>query len=452
MPPAQRTLRRRFLLLTAVRWFPGGLMLPVLVLLLQARGLDLVTIGALFAMFSALVALLEVPTGGLADVVGRRQVSLASSLLTTSAFVMLALARESHAFAVALIVFAIGRALSSGPLQAWYVDAAQSIDPHVDLQPALAREGLVSSWAIGLGIVVGGLLPGLTGRISPGVPSTGSALLLTLTVPVWLAAVLLAGATATIAVLMTAPPKTQAQTSRRAGLRLVLNDVPRTVARSLNFARRDREVRAVLLSVAATGLVISATEVLAPAYFASLVVADPAYAATVYSGLLTAVFFASGFGSAAAPLIVRVCRGPMRGAAVALTVCGLAYALLGGSSGLVLAASGYIAVYLVLGAVDPLRLEQLHHRADQRERSTVLSLESMAQMLGGVVGALAVPLLAANFGYRTGWFACVAVALLAAAVVSGVGDARPRNISSSIEGDNSSTAAASPLPSLPAPH
>src|SRR4051794_19437499 len=100
---AQLALRRRFLVLTGVRWFPGALAMPVLVLLLQARGLQITTIGALFAMFSALVALLEVPTGGLADVVGRRPVLVASSMLSTTAFALLALARGPLAFAAALL-------------------------------------------------------------------------------------------------------------------------------------------------------------------------------------------------------------------------------------------------------------------------------------------------------------------------------------------------------------
>ncbi len=48
-PLAEKTARRRFLLISAMRWFPSGLVLPILVLLMVARGIDLVTIGTLFA-------------------------------------------------------------------------------------------------------------------------------------------------------------------------------------------------------------------------------------------------------------------------------------------------------------------------------------------------------------------------------------------------------------------
>ena len=67
-----RDLTRRYVVLTALHWFPVGLTVPVMVLLAQVRGLTLGEIGFMFAVFGILGALLELPTGGLADVLGRR--------------------------------------------------------------------------------------------------------------------------------------------------------------------------------------------------------------------------------------------------------------------------------------------------------------------------------------------------------------------------------------------
>ena len=38
------TVRRHYLVLAALRWFPVGLVIPVMVLLFRARGLDLAEI------------------------------------------------------------------------------------------------------------------------------------------------------------------------------------------------------------------------------------------------------------------------------------------------------------------------------------------------------------------------------------------------------------------------
>lgn len=420
---AAMTARRRFLLISAIRWFPGGLVLPILVLLMVARGIDLVTIGSLFAGFSALVALFELPTGGLADVVGRRPVFLGSAALNAVALAMLALARDAWQFGLALGVFGIGRALSSGPLHAWYVDAAQAADPNVDLQPALSREGLVSSVSLGSGILIGGLLPGAAARLYPDLPTVGHGLLLTLTIPVWIASALLALVTIALALLMIEDRTSAPLVGRSPTLRRVLSDVPFAMTQSLRFITKNRSVWVLLLSVFTTGFVISATEVLAPTFFAK-VVGDESRAAIVYGVLLTVVFFASGFGSAAAPSLSRRARGPMRGAAAAALLGALAYGALGAAHNAAVASTLFIVVYLALGAIDPLRQEQLHLRTRANERSSVLSVESMAQMLGGVVGSLTVPRLAAMYGFGPGWLACAAAGAICAALVLLVPDRR----------------------------
>jgi hypothetical protein len=63
--PGKR-LTRHFILLRALRWLPVGLVLPFLVLTPVARGLELGAVGAVFAIHSAVLIALEVPSGALA--------------------------------------------------------------------------------------------------------------------------------------------------------------------------------------------------------------------------------------------------------------------------------------------------------------------------------------------------------------------------------------------------
>ena len=72
---------RRYLVLTALRWLPVGISIPVTVLLALSRGLSLANVGLVFLVHSLLVAVLGLPTSGLADVVGRRPVLVASGVL-----------------------------------------------------------------------------------------------------------------------------------------------------------------------------------------------------------------------------------------------------------------------------------------------------------------------------------------------------------------------------------
>ena len=77
------------------------------------------------------------------------------------------------AFLLAWVLKAIGRALASGSLDAWFVDALQAADPNVDLQPALAKAGTFTLLALGAGTLVGGLVP----YLFTGLPPEGTAIL-----------------------------------------------------------------------------------------------------------------------------------------------------------------------------------------------------------------------------------------------------------------------------------
>ena len=67
---AQRTL----LLLTATRWFPVGLVIGLVTLLMLERGLSVGQVAVAIAAQGIVLLALELPTGGLADALGRRPV------------------------------------------------------------------------------------------------------------------------------------------------------------------------------------------------------------------------------------------------------------------------------------------------------------------------------------------------------------------------------------------
>ena len=70
------SIRTRYLVLHGLRWLPTGLMIPVFVLLALERGIGLAEIGVIFAVQGFVVLALELPTGGLADALGRKPVLL----------------------------------------------------------------------------------------------------------------------------------------------------------------------------------------------------------------------------------------------------------------------------------------------------------------------------------------------------------------------------------------
>ncbi|HET7763120.1 MAG TPA: MFS transporter, partial [Phycicoccus sp.] len=155
-PVTARRARQVLLLLSFTRWFPVGLTIGATTLLPLERGMSLAEIGVIFAMQGFVVLGLELPTGGFADALGRRPVLVASGIFAVVSGVVFLLAHSFAAFVVALLLQGVFRALDSGPLEAWYVDAAQADDPDVAVEEGLARAGTVLGIAIAVGAVISG--------------------------------------------------------------------------------------------------------------------------------------------------------------------------------------------------------------------------------------------------------------------------------------------------------
>ncbi|HET9757386.1 MAG TPA: MFS transporter, partial [Candidatus Limnocylindrales bacterium] len=153
-----RSARRRYLVLTALRWLPVGLLIPIFVLVPLSRGLTLTEIGVVFAVQGLVVLALELPTGGLSDSLGRRPVLLLAGVLAVVSMSIFTVAHTTPMFIVAMAFQGIYRALDSGPLEAWYVDATLASDPDAEIEHGLGRGSAVLSVAIALGALLSGAL------------------------------------------------------------------------------------------------------------------------------------------------------------------------------------------------------------------------------------------------------------------------------------------------------
>jgi len=402
-----QVLRRRFVALTFLRWFPTGLLIPVLVLLMVGRGLSLPTVGAVFAGYGVVTMLLELPTGSLADVVGRRTVLVLSELATITALFVIAFGQTVPVLLAGTMLAGVGRALDSGPLEAWYVDAAHAVDPLTDLKPALARAAAAGAVGLALGALAGGGIVAMSG-----LPSSGYTLLLSVSVPYLVSAgfgvVHLAGVLAWV--------HDPTGVVRPASWRLVLRDVPRTAVAGGRLVSSNRVLRRLSLRAAVMGVVLTTAEVLSPVQFEASIGPDG------YATLVTAAFLGTAAGSHLGPLVGRLSGGSGRGIVTA-TVLGAV-----GLAGLALpawwaAAAAYVFLYASLGLDEPLLGELLHAQTASDQRATVISVQSLVLQGGGTVGNLAVPVLAAVASFSVAWLvvaaACLSSALLAVGLPRG---------------------------------
>src|SRR5690606_27182283 len=160
--------RRAYYLVTTLHWF--GLVMPmaVMVLLAQSRGITLTEVGLFMGLYSVVVAVLELPSGALADAMGRKRAFIMGGALSIVARVIFLLAFDMGALFGFACVLGASRALTSGSLGAWFSDALLAEDPETDLQPELAAAGSYQLAGLAVGTLLGSALPPLFSSLPAG--------------------------------------------------------------------------------------------------------------------------------------------------------------------------------------------------------------------------------------------------------------------------------------------
>lgn len=400
-------LNRRFVLLRALRWLPIGLTLPFLILIPQSRGLSVAAIGAIFAVHSAVLIALEVPSGALADSLGRRRVLLAGAATTTVSLVIFAFAASSAAFVVAVALLAAGRSAISGSLEAWYVDSLRLLDPLAPLSPGLSRGTAAEGIAMALGSLTAGGLVAIAGGDPGGALSSYGI-------------VALAAAAAAFAYVLAVAVLVDEVTGDAADPERVRPRTREVLAVAVAEARRSGTVRIVLLTAAALGTSVTAIELLWQPRLAAL--AGGGSLGDLGFGLLSAGSMAGvALGAAASPMLRR--RLGLRSAYVGALLAGAAAI---GALGIPGAPAGFavvfVAAYLCLGLAEPIHLELLNDAVGSRARATMISADSLAAQGGALIANLAVGSIAAAHGSELAWaLAGIALALTVCAIAIPLG-------------------------------
>ncbi|MEV5582116.1 MFS transporter [Streptomyces parvus] len=388
----EATARRRFVAVSFLFWLPIGMSLAPAVLLFTERGMGLAAVAGFFAAHSLTAAAMELPTGGFSDVIGRRAVLATAGLLNLTALTLLGLGADAWVFILGMALMGSARALSSGPAEAWYVDAVHAAaGPGADVRTGLARGSSAVSVALALGTLLGGALPWLIG-LGPGAWLTDvtSGLVLPLSVPALLGAAIEVVFVLHVLRALLEPPRPKATP------RTVLGGVPAAIADGLRLGARDALTRRVLLTASATGAALAALELLTPGRAAALTGAAES-GAVLFAALAFAGFACAALGSQLAPAAARLTGSSERAvlaglgaAAAGLTLLGITAATSSATDTLATAtaAAGYGLVYLGLGIAGPNENDLLHRRVDSSGRATALSVQSLALQLCGAGAGL----------------------------------------------------------------
>ena len=366
--PQSRRILYGYFTLSGLYTLSAALIWGVNTLFLLSAGLSFLEVFIANAAFSAGMVVFEIPTGVVADTLGRRVSFLLSvSVLGVTTLMYVGLAQVEAgvvAFSLVSVLMGLGFTFYSGAMEAWLVDALHATGYHGLLDRVFARGQQITGAAMLVGTVGGGLL----GQID-------------LSIPYVVRAVLLAAVFVVAYLVM----HDIGFTPRRVTASELPGEVARNARAGVEFGWRQRSLRLLMLASAVqSGFMMWGFYASQP-YLLELLDSDAVWIA----GFVAAgVALATIAGNQIVRFASRYCgrRTTLLLAAGAVETC--AAVGMGLTSSFWVAFPALLLVMGSTGVTGPVHSAYLHQVVPSEQRATVVSFDSMLSSVGGVGGQI----------------------------------------------------------------
>lgn len=377
----------------SIHWFIIGLILPVSSLLMLEKGHNLQEIGLIFAVSSAAVLLLELPTGGLADALGRKRVYLLSLLFLLGAVLLVMLSWNLTTLLLGYVLFGTARALSSGSIDAWFVDEFNRLEPGGDLNGRLAKANIYIPLAMGLSALAGGALPDLLGSYTA---DFGAGIYSINFIAMAVMILLQYALTAKLVI-------EKVHTSRSARMTDGFRQLPQLVSDSVRYGIKQAAVFMLLLATFAWGFAFSGLETYWQPQVKSML---GAHSATWQFGLLTAGYFISAsVGGLFIGPVARWFNVPFRTLLLAVRVLlGILFLILAAQGTVIGFTVFYFVLFMTNGMASSPDATLFNEQLDESNRSTMQSLSSLFLQFGGLIGSFVHGFIAQHASISISWY------------------------------------------------
>jgi MFS family permease len=391
--PTPRSIQRTYLLLLLGNTLAASLIWGINTIFLLDAGLSNLEAFAANAFFTAGMVLFEVPTGIIADTVGRRMSYLLGTITLSASTLLYVLLWHVEApfwqWAVVSILLGLGFTFFSGAVEAWLVDALSATGYTGQLESVFARGQIVGGAAMLTGSVAGGFIAQQTN----------------LGVPFILRGVVLIAMFAAAFRLMHDTGFTPEKGGRP------LAEMRKIAAASIEYGWRVPAVKWLMVeSLFAGGVGIYAFYALQP-YLLELYGDPEAYQV---AGLVAAIV--AGAQILGGLLAARIRGLFKRRTSALIATAGLSTVTLGliGIIENFWAVIGLIVVWgLLFAASMPIRQTYLNGLIPSRQRATILSFDSLMGSSGGVWTQPVLGRAADVWGYGTSYVIGAGISFLA---------------------------------------
>jgi len=393
MPAAAHALVRRYYTYAGIYTLAASIIWGINTLFLLDAGLSIAEVFIANAAFSVGTVLFEIPTGVVADTIGRRASFLLSLVVlaaSTMSYVGLAQAGGGViGFALVSVFMGLGFTFYSGAMEAWLVDGVRELGYDGDMDSVFATAQIVGGGAMLVGTIGGGLL----GQID-------------LALPFILRSVLLVA----LLILAFFGMHDIGFQRRSVTLKSLPKEAKDIASTGIRQGWRSRPLRMIMISGAIqNGFFFWAWYAWQP-YFLELLERDAVWVAGVVAALLSVAMIV---GNALVKFFTQFCGRRTTMLVWTSVAFGLGSIGVGVASNFAIALGFLLIAAVAMGVQMPVRQAFIHNIVASEERATVVSFDSMITGIGAVGGQAGLGIYSERQGYSVAYIVGGAITLLA---------------------------------------
>ncbi|MGB4439535.1 MAG: MFS transporter [Sedimentibacter sp.] len=380
-----------------LNYYLSGLLIPVLSLLLIEKGASLSNLSIILGLYALTVVLLELPTGIMADIFGRKKTFCMSLIISAISFLVILFGRGFQILCIGMMLYGFNRALASGSFDALFIDYYIDTFGKEKLHNITTRLSVLEALGLSAGAISGGFFP----KIAANIPFIG---IYDLNVIIRIILTLIV---AVLSFIYISETKTIEKHERIT--------IKQHVKNSSSFVMQNTTVLCIFISVFSTGFFLSSLETYWQPHFITLL---PNKSMTGLLGLMAFLYLAAAMiGSISSNNIIKKFKfNTKKMYLIFRLLLALSLIFTALQTKIPSFISLYASIYLFFGMSNVPEGAILNGEIPNEIRASVLSVNSLILQVGGLSGSLLYSIIINYISIPHIWMIAACVVLVTVAI------------------------------------
>lgn len=374
--------------------FLTGILAPVLSLILLDKGATISNLSIILGLYALTVIVLELPTGVIADVYGRKKSFCLSIIISILSIVTILFSNGFIFLCIAMVFYGLSRALSSGSFEAMFIDYYIDTYGKDKLHNVSTKLSVLDALGLSAGSLIGGFFPQISKTYFAFLGMYDLSLIIRILLAV------------TVAILsfVFIQDDTVYEKEERISLK-------QHIKNSSIIVSKSSTIICIFISVFATGFFLSGLETYWQPHFITLL---PSEDSMGLLGLMAFLYFAAAtVGSIASNKAIKRFKFDSKKMYLILRIfLAVSLILTALQTNVPIFIGLYSSIYLIFGMAMVPEGVILNSEIPNEIRASVLSVNSLAMQIGGLTGSLMYSILINYITIPNIWIVAASIVLL----------------------------------------